>query len=269
MAGVAGAFDRVVENIRWLSKRVYTTVGIVYNEDNQEETARTILFAASLGVADIRVIPAAQHASHLDVEDVDLDKYPILRYRLNNMLAGRTVRGLSETDNRRCPLVLDDVAISGGKHYPCIIYLRERGQAIGNVGPEMREERLRWYESHDCLGDDVCRRNCLDVCVDYNNRWAELHPVMLPRMGAEAFDATAWRLGAEFAEVFGAPLRWQNLAAMCERMRELSIAYCPGEFLACRPKVGHMAVMFKTPAGEGWIHLRVGEFQRVFGLVSL
>jgi len=265
MSGIRGAWDKVVENIRWLSSRSYTTVGVVYTEDNKNEIADTIRFAASLGVQDIRVIPAAQYSASLDVSGVDTNKYPILKYRLDNMKEGRAVRGLHETDNRHCPLVLDDMAIAGGKHYPCIIYMRERGQAIGVTAGNIREARRAWYEQHDCLQDDICRSNCLDVCVDYNNRWAELHPVTIPRLDSSLFDWQTWRLGAEFTEIFGAPLRWRNLDAMRSRMKELAIGYCPGDTLAIRPKLNQMAVMFKTPSGEGWVHLRMGEFQWVFG----
>jgi MoaA/NifB/PqqE/SkfB family radical SAM enzyme len=265
MCGVKGMWDVVTDNIRWLSSHVYTTAGIVYTDENRIEIANTIRLAADLGVHDIRVIPAAQYSTNLDINEVNFNQYPILRYRLNNMKSGRAIRGLSEIDNRRCPLVLDDMAIAGGKHYPCIIYLRERGKAIGRMGPNIRQDRRQWFETHDCFADDVCRNNCLDVCVDYNNRWAELYPVTLPRLESSLFDWQAWRLGAEFTEIFDAPLRWQNLDAIGNRIRELTIGYCPGEAIPCRPKPRHIAIMFRTPHGNGWIHMRIGEFQRVFG----
>jgi hypothetical protein len=67
------------------------------------------------------------------------------------------------------------MAVMGKLHYPCIIYLRESGQPIGTVGPKMRHERERWSRTRDTHHDPICRRNCLDVCVAYNNRWEELH----------------------------------------------------------------------------------------------
>lgn len=33
----------------------------------------------------------------------------------------------------------------------------------------MRKEREEWFKNHDTHGDKICRENCLDVCVDYNN----------------------------------------------------------------------------------------------------
>ena len=171
--GVKGAWERVVSNIRALATRTYVTVGVVLTPDNVGRTADIIRFAASLGVADIRIIPAAQDGDRLVDVEVDEDvlaRYPILRYRIANLRAGRLVRGLSQDDANRCGLALDDSAVCGGYHYPCIIYMREGGAPVGSVGPEMREERAAWAVTHDTYADPICRANCLDVCVAYNNR---------------------------------------------------------------------------------------------------
>ena len=47
--------------------------------------------------------------------------------------------------------------------------MREYGDPIGKVGPDMRQERARWAETHNCQEDPICKRMCLDVCRDYNN----------------------------------------------------------------------------------------------------
>lgn len=171
--GVAGAWERVTANIRDLSKLTYVTVGIVLTEETLHTARDVVVFAHDLGVRDIRVIPSAQFAQgleKLDLPQTVLDAHPILRYRLANMLHGKPIRGLGPTDSQRCHLVLDDMAVAGDQHFPCIIYLREGGSPIGKVGPGMREERKAWSESHNCLSDPICANNCLDVCVDYNNR---------------------------------------------------------------------------------------------------
>lgn len=102
-----------------------------------------------------------------------LKKYPILRYRVQNFLKGRNVRGLQEQDNNRCPLSRDDSIIAGEYHFPCIIYMREGGDPIGKVGSTMREERARWSEKHNTHKDPICKKNCLDVCIDFNNKSRE------------------------------------------------------------------------------------------------
>lgn len=178
--GIKGAFDTIVANIRWLSQRIYTTVGVVLTADNVATINHIIRFADSLGVHDIRIIPAAQGGDTLPAVQVDSDlmaKYPILRYRVRGLQSGRAVRGLRATDPHRCPLVLDDMAVNQGQHFPCIIYLREGGAAIGTVGPEMRVERQRWYETHNTHLDPICKKNCLDVCIDYNRYFLAIQEV--------------------------------------------------------------------------------------------
>lgn len=176
--GVKGAWNKVVSNIRYCASLTYTTVGIVLTESNVAAVNDTIRFAHGLGVSDIRVIPAAQCADRFKEIKVDsdlLDAHPILAYRYKNFTEGRPVRGLRACDNKRCPLVLDDMAVNQGQHWPCIIYMREGGPAIGQVGPNMRAERAKWYREHDVSQDTICNRNCLDVCTDYNNRYTEFH----------------------------------------------------------------------------------------------
>lgn len=174
--GVTGSFRDLVETIRWLSEETYTTVGLVVTEENAPKVGEIIAYASSLGVADIRVIPAAQEGIRLPgvyIPEETLVKHPILRYRLANMNSGDVVRGLTNRDAPRCGLVLDDMAACGEEHFPCVIYMREGGQAIGKLGPELREERQKWFLAHEVKGDPICSRNCLDVCRDYNRRFAE------------------------------------------------------------------------------------------------
>ena len=171
--GVKGAWDAVVANIRALAKWTYVTVGVVLTEANKPRVNETVRLAHDLGVADIRVIPAAQYDDAL--RDVQIDEdllaaHPILRYRVGNIQGSRPVRGIGPDNTKTCGLVLDDMAVMGDQHYPCIIYLREGGPAIGTVGPLMRAEREAWMLAHNSVADPICSKNCLDVCVDFNDR---------------------------------------------------------------------------------------------------
>jgi MoaA/NifB/PqqE/SkfB family radical SAM enzyme len=173
--GVKGAFYKVIANIAALSKLVYVTVGVVLTDDNADNIADIVNFAQSLGVSDIRVIPAAQVSNKLvkfNISEETKNRFPILKYRIGNIQSGRPIRGLSIGDSTRCGLVLDDMAASDGMHYPCIIYLREGGAPIGKIGPNMRQERDDWFITHNTHQDPICSHNCLDVCVDYNNQFA-------------------------------------------------------------------------------------------------
>lgn len=177
--GVAGAWDIVVKNIEAISKLTYVTVGVVLTPDNIDKTIDTIRFAHKLGVSDIRIISAAQWNQPIprlsEVEQEVLDAHPILRYRIKHFSEGRNVRGMSSTDYNHCALVLDDSIIAGDYHFPCVIYMREKGSPIGFVSENMRQERAEWFMNHDCFRDDICRESCLDVCQDYNNKYAMLH----------------------------------------------------------------------------------------------
>lgn len=179
MNGGVKVWDKITNNIRELSKSTYVTVGIVFNEDNVDDCFNTVVFADSLGVSDIRVIPSAQYNQALDnlqkLPDTILDRNPILKYRITNIKNGRHVRGIKNEDNHKCPLVLDDIAVAGEYHFPCIIYMREHGKEIGKMSGNARQERLGWYNNHNCYEDKICKNNCLDVCIDYNNKWREFH----------------------------------------------------------------------------------------------
>jgi len=175
MAGeVRGSWDRVVENIRRISQLTYVSVGMVFTEENFETCIDDVMFVHSLGVSDIRVIPSAQYNKALcklgELPLEVLNKYPILKYRVNHIRNQVPVRGLQPRNTKQCPLVLDDMAVAGKWHFPCIIYLREGGEPIGEINPKMREQRKAWFETHNTHTDRICLGNCLDVCRDYNNR---------------------------------------------------------------------------------------------------
>lgn len=177
--GIKGSWDRVVESIKRISERTYCSVGMVFTEENIDGCVESVKFADSLGVADIRVIPSAQYNKALlllsKLDDSILSRHKILKYRIDNIKAGRHVRGITESDRHKCWLALDDMAVVQGYHFPCIIHLREGGDPIGKVCPTMREDRFMWIKRHDPYLDPICRKNCLDVCIDYNKKASETH----------------------------------------------------------------------------------------------
>jgi molybdenum cofactor biosynthesis enzyme MoaA len=174
MAGVGGQFTKVVKNLKFLCKHSYVTVGIVIDDGNVDQLWDIIYFADTAGVSDIRVISSAQYNYLLDsldrLDEDFLHKYPILKYRVTNLREGRNVRGLREGDSKRCYLPYDDSIIAGDYHFPCVIYMREGGEPVGKVSPSMREERISWSKKHNPFSDKICSKNCLDVCIDYNNK---------------------------------------------------------------------------------------------------
>jgi MoaA/NifB/PqqE/SkfB family radical SAM enzyme len=177
MCGVDHAWEKVVNNIKLLSELTYVTVGIVFNEVNVAQAKDIVWYAHDLGVSDIRVISSAQYNQAIEglsaIDCLLLEKHPILKYRVTNFIKGIPIRGISEKDNGLCPLVLDDMAVAGNYHFPCIIYLREQGEPIGTLDDlsKIRKDRAKWAATHNCYDDPICRGNCLDVCVAYNNKF--------------------------------------------------------------------------------------------------
>lgn len=175
--GIEGMWERVVSNIRELSKLTYVNVGVVVTEDTIDQLKDTIEFASSLGVADIRIISSAQYNKLLKnaqtIKKEIYEKHPILKYRINNLQNQRNVRGLQKDDFHKCGIVLDDMAVAGNYHFPCVVYMREGGNPIGKVGENMRKERYNWMMNHDTHKDIICKNNCLDVCIDYNNKYCQ------------------------------------------------------------------------------------------------
>lgn len=268
--GISGSWEKVVANIREISKHTYVTLGVVVTENTVGDLKNTIEFASSLGVADIRIISSAQYNQLLEVaktisENV-YEKYPILKYRIKNINNNRNVRGLTETDSHRCPLVLDDMAIAGEYHFPCIIYMREGGNPIGNVGANMRDERLEWMQRTDTHKDPICKKNCLDVCIDYNNRYEKflIAKSSLPRINSSHFDWLKWSAGS--VHDFGISCRYEKLTSPYSRkiLNRYAIGWAYSESVPCRPKEKHTAVMFEKGNNQFWFHLRNNEFVSIF-----
>jgi hypothetical protein len=99
-----------------------------------------------------------------------LDQYPILKYRVRNYLNGWGARGLRKNDAHRCHLVKDDCVVAGQWHFPCGVYLREKGVPIGKINSKMRDERVAWFRTHNTYDDPICRQYCSDIYIEYNNR---------------------------------------------------------------------------------------------------
>lgn len=172
MAGVDSHFYHICETIRVLSKLTYVTVGVVLDNRNVGEVEKIITYATNLGVSDIRIIPSAQDNRFLNL-NIFTD-YNILNYRLNNIKNNRHVRGIKIGDCTYCHLVKDDMVILNNYHFPCVIYMREQGEPVGSIDNktirEIRMERKKWFEKTNTSEDVICKNNCLDVCIEYNNR---------------------------------------------------------------------------------------------------
>lgn len=268
--GIKGSFDKVISNIREIAKLTYVSVGVVVTEETLNELNQTINFANDLGVSDIRIIPSAQYDKTLTIakgiSKEITDNNQILNYRIKNIKDGKHVRGLKDTDSRRCNLVLDDMAIAGDYHFPCIIYMREQGDPIGKVSENIRKERKKWADSHDCYKDHICSKNCLDVCMEYNNKYIKYkieQQSLVQKLDSTMFTYDIWEAGS--VHDFGIEhFRFDNLYENKNKLSEGLLGYCFGENLPCRPKENHVALMYGINDKRFWFHIRNNEFYEIY-----
>ncbi len=85
---------------------------------------------------------------------------------------------------------------------------------------------------------------------------------MITRLPSDLFTWSRWRRCNLFAS-FSA--RTPSIIANAGLIRERALGWCPGESLACRPKVGARAVLLREGDETSWCHLTEVEFVGVFG----
>jgi len=184
MAGVKGAWKKAIENIERLSKISYVTASTVIGIDNWKEAPEIIEFIHSLGVADIRFSTATQYnkivPTFARIPQEILLNHPILKFRVNRIIEGKSMRGANTTKN--CWLPLDDMVVSNNYHFPCTMQMREGGQYIGTLTNEdgsnksmktIRKERANWCNNHNCFEDKICQKYCMDFIIAHNEKVQE------------------------------------------------------------------------------------------------
>lgn len=88
----------------------------------------------------------------------------------------------------------------------------------------------------------------------------------IPELPEDNFDWITWRQGVYVWRTFGFHPRYATILANAELLRKHAIGYIPGHKLWYRYKPEHMAVMFLVNDEFGWSHLRIAEFDAVFGV---
>jgi molybdenum cofactor biosynthesis enzyme MoaA len=198
MSSTGNYYDKVIRNIKILSKLTYVSIGMVINENNNRNYTEsyfsinhkkssvinkntvidTINFLYDFNISDIRVIPAVQYGKFLkdfNIEKKILKKFPILNYRYNRMKKKLPIRGLNKNNSKKCFLVLDDILIKNDYHYPCPIYYRESGPPIGKINDDIKKDRYEWFLKTNTHNDNICKNNCLDICKEHNNKKRSLY----------------------------------------------------------------------------------------------
>ena len=233
---------------------------------------------AELGVYDVKIISATQYNELLSpAGNVDMgsrEKHHFLNYRVENVIKGKNMRGLSEDDSHRCPLVMDDSSIAGNWHFPCSIYMREMGAPIGEVSGSMRHERILWAEQHDTHRDPICRKYCLDATRDFNNRYMyykikdqTVTPVLDPQAFSEEIFAEDGliRIGAGDLCFDNAKDHRDLFLARNERAEYRLLGCCMTEDMPqCDNVENRVALMYEdNDAKRFWFVIRASEFMEM------
>lgn len=169
-------FDTVVKNIKEISKSVYVTVGVVFNDDNINHYQEILQFISNLGAHDIRIMTSTKYNKlvKFEVDEALLSKHKLLKYRIINFNNGLNMRGSDLSETSKCHLVKDDLTILGENYYPCAVYAREKGQPIGKFSSNNVEERYQWFEKHDAYKDPICQKFCMDFKCKFNSKVEKL-----------------------------------------------------------------------------------------------
>ena len=157
--------EHVKNIIKYLSEYYYVSVGVVIDRYNIDRIENILDYILDLGAKDIRLSTSSHYLNLMPTFKKTYDNYPTLAYRVKNFNNKRPMRGFP---TKRCEIMKKDLCIVGDKHYPCLVYFREHGQPIGNVGDNILTEREKWFAETDCTKDSICSKFCMDFRCDFN-----------------------------------------------------------------------------------------------------
>lgn len=159
---------QVANVIKEVSERVYTNVGMVISEETIGKEQEIIEYIISLGAHDVK-ISTDSHKSFILPHLTKRYGKPILDYRLEKFSKQEDMRGCG-ADVKKCFLVKNDISVKGNKHYPCLVYAREGGEAIGLIDGDIKSQRIEWFNETKVSEDPICSKYCMDFKVDFNRR---------------------------------------------------------------------------------------------------
>ena len=155
--------ELVVETITELAKSKYVNAGLVVDALNVARIESIVDYILSLGVADIKISTVG---GVKPVFSKGYSEYPILSYRVANFNEDRAMRGWPAN---QCALAVNDVTIAGDSHYPCLVYFREGGKAIGKLSENVKEQRELWAKHHNPQLEAICSKYCMDFKCEFNH----------------------------------------------------------------------------------------------------
>lgn len=126
----------------------------------------------------------------------------------------------------------------------------------------VRQDRYNYFKNCDCLKDETCKKNCLDVCVDYNNKFERFkieQQTKISKLDGSLFTYDRWIASSIHAFEIK-HLRYGNIEEYKEKLLVNLEGYCFAENLICKPKENHVALLYKIGDDYMWFHIRNNEF---------
>jgi MoaA/NifB/PqqE/SkfB family radical SAM enzyme len=206
MAGVKGTFEKVVRNIREIVRLrdeenadVFLVLNVCVGKVNLEELEKTLKFLIGLDPNDIKFLVIAQEKDFVVSSKTDklivelkeklnehpLGQFTLLRDKIDNLF-NPNATGLRGKETQRvmehCFVPMTERTVDAKRYYPCSIYLRYYGEALGFVNEpyEMQQAKvMKFIKDHDCRKDPICSRQCTNCCKVFNehsNQQMTLNP---------------------------------------------------------------------------------------------
>jgi hypothetical protein len=102
-------------------------------------------------------------------------RFPLLREKLRTVFA-EEVCGLEDLASERvfenCLVPLTERTWDAERYYPCPVYVREGGEALGELDwadlEDQQQRILRFAREHSCQSDPICSRFCIGCCKSFN-----------------------------------------------------------------------------------------------------
>jgi molybdenum cofactor biosynthesis enzyme MoaA len=172
------------------SRRVFVIANTVLSETNRHDLAAIVRFLIGCGVDDVKLITAVDEKQFLgdfagagaalaEIEqmlgDVPAGAFPLLRRKLQTVFDPAAI-GLEHVaaapdPDWRCYIPLTERTVDGMYYYPCSVYLREGGRALGSVlesADEQRAKSAAFVRDGRCLQDEICTKYCLHCTRSFN-----------------------------------------------------------------------------------------------------
>jgi MoaA/NifB/PqqE/SkfB family radical SAM enzyme len=186
---VIAALEELVR-LREAGEDVYVIVNCCVGEANRARVPELVRRTLELGIDDMKLLSITQEREELGrfeerhevvrrtqavLNAYPTNRFPLLRMKLGTVFAPDTC-GLGDLASERvfenCLVPLTERTWDADYYYPCPVYAREGGEALGELDwadlADQQQRILQFSREHSCFDDDICSRYCIGCCKSFN-----------------------------------------------------------------------------------------------------